>query len=145
MSINSKRSGVVIGWISVFEVGRGVGSGRGRSGARLVNSEDVEQRRGAKVVHVDHSVVSNREVFILAQHVTAFVLVLHDIFVLESGHRSTRLVVDGLFLLVLVLHVLRDPPPGVEAVDQRTEPQPDIGGRHVRSLAGAGAGAGQKH
>ena len=86
----------------------------------MVHREDVEQRSGAKVVHVDHSVISDREVFILAEHVTAFVLVLHDIFVLESGHRPARFVIDGLFLLVLLLPVLRDPPPGVEAVDQRT-------------------------
>ena len=143
MSINSKRSGVVIGWISVFEVGRGVGSGRGRSGARLINSEDVEQRRGAKVVHVDHSVVSNREVFILAQHVTAFVLVLQDIFILQRGHWPTRLIINGLLLVILVIVVLRDPPPGVDAVDQGAEPQPDVRGRHVRPLAGAGAG--EKH
>ena len=32
--------------------------------------------------------------------------------------------------------VLRDPPPGVDAVDQRAEPQPDVGGRHVGPLVG---------
>ena len=112
----------------------------------MVHREDVEQRSGAKVVHVDHSVISNREVFILAEHVTAFVLVLHHILVLETGHRPARFVIDGLFLLVLLLLlVLRDPPPGVETVDQGTQPQSDVRGRHVRPLAGAGAGAGEKH
>ena len=108
----------------------------------MVHGEDVEQRSGAEVVHVDHSVITNREVLILAEHVTAFVLVLHDILILQScqtGYRSARLVIDGLFLLVLlVLQVLGDPPPGVDAVDQRAEAQPDVRGRHVRPLAGAG-------
>ena len=76
----------------------------------MVHGEDVEQRSGAEVVHVDHSVITNREVLILAEHVTALVLVLHDILILESGQtgqRSARLVVDCLFLLVLsVLLVL---------------------------------------
>ena len=143
MSINPERSGVVISWISVFEVGRGVGGGWGRSDSGLVHSEDVEERRGAEVVHVDHPVITNREVLILTEHVTAFVLVLHDIFILQRGHWTTRLIIDGLFLLILIVVVLRDPPPGVDAVDQGAEPEPNVRGRHVRSLAGARAG--EKH
>ena len=85
MSINPERRGVVISWISVFEVGRGVGGGRGRSGPWLVHGEDVEERSGAEVVHVDHSVITNGEVLILAEHVTALVLLLQEIFILERG------------------------------------------------------------
>ena len=103
----------------------------------MVHSEDVEEWSGAEVTHVDHSVITNREVLILTEHVTAFVLVLHDIFILQRGHWPTRLIIDGLFLLILIIVVLRDPPPGVDAVDQGAEPQPDVRGRHVRPLAGA--------
>ena len=70
-------------------------------------------------------------------------LVLQDIFILQRSHWPTWLIINGLLLVILVIVVLRDPPPGVDAVDQGAEPQPDVRGRHVGSLAGARAG--EKH
>ena len=136
MSVNPERSRVVISRVSLFEVSGGVGCRRGGSPVpSLVHGEDVEQRSGAEVVHVDHPVVTDREVLVLTEHVTALVLVLHDILVLQSRYRSTWFIIDSLLLMVGVLLVLGDPPAGVDAVDQGTQPQPDVRGRHVRSFA----------
>ena len=137
MSVNPERSGVVVSRVSLLEVGGGVGGGwRSHPRPGLVHGEDVEEGSGAEVVHVDHAVVPNGEVLVLTEHVAALVLALHDIFILQSGYRSTRLVVYGLLLVVGVVVILGDPPASVDAVDQWAEPQPDVGGRHVRPFVG---------
>ena len=136
-----ERSGVVVGRVlPVFEVCRGVGGGRRHPGAGgLVHREDVEQRRGPKVVHVDHALVPSTEVLVLTQHVAALVLALQNV----GMQRPVWLVVDGLLVKLQVrvlIMVLRDPPPGVDsgcAVDQRAQSQPDVCSGLILALASA--------
>ena len=141
--VRPQGSGVVVGGVlPVFEVCRGVGGGGrppGAGGPVLVHREDVEERRGAEVVHVDHAGVPDTEVLVLTQHITALVLTLENIAV----QGPVWLVIDGLLVNVklevrVLVMILGDPPPGVDcAVDQRTQSEPDIwsGGRNILALA----------
>ena len=141
--VRPQWSGVVVGGVlPVFEVCRGVGGGGrspGAGGPVLVHREDVEQRRGPEVVHVDHAGVPDTEVLVLTQHIAAFVLTLENIAV----QGPVWLVIYGLLVNVklevrVLVMILRDPPPGVDcAVDQRTQSKPDFwsGGRNILALA----------
>ena len=128
-SLGPERGGVggVGRVLPVFEVCGGVGGwGRHPGAARLVHREDVEQRRGPEVVHVDQALVT--EVLVLTQNVAALVLALQNVGV----QRPMGLVIDGLLVKLqvrVIIAILGDPPPGVDggcAVDQRAESQPDV-------------------
>ena len=141
--VRPQWSGVVVGGVlPVFEVCRGVGGGGrhpGAGGPVLVHREDVEQRRGSEVVHVDHARVPDTEVLVLTQHIAALVFTFENIAV----QGPVRLVIYGLLVNVklevrVLVMILRDPPPGVDcAVDQRTQSKPDFwsGGRNILALA----------
>ena len=139
--LRSEWRGVAIGRVlSVLEVSGGVGGGGRRPGAgRPVHRENVEQGRGAEVVHIDHARVPHTVVLVLAEYVAALVLALENVGV----QRPMGLIVDGLLVklqvevLVLVV-ILGDPPPGVgggSAVDQRTEAEPDVWSGLILALA----------
>lgn len=124
--------------LPVFEVCGGVGGGGRHPGAAgLVHREDVEQRRGPEVVHVDQALVPPTEVLVLTQNIAALVLALENIGV--KGPMG--LVIDGLLVKLQVrvlIMILGDPPPGVDggcAVDQRTESQPDVCSGLILALA----------
>ena len=139
--VRSQWSGVVVGGVlPVFEVCRGVGGGGRHPGARrpLVHCEDVEQRCGPKIVHVNHARVPDTEVLVLTQHIAALVLTLQNVAV----HGPVWLIIDGLLVNVklqvrVLVMILRDPPPGVDcAVDQRAQAESDIwSSRNILALA----------
>ena len=107
MSVNPERSGVIISWVSVFEVGCRVGGGRRSSWGRVIHSKDIKQWSGAEIAHgIYHALVSNTKVLILTQHVTALVLVFQNIFVLEGCQWSVRFIIDNLFVMVMIVIIL---------------------------------------